>query len=68
MFLGREIDDAVANVVIAQLLFLDAEDPGKDIMLYINSRAHRQRPGGQSERASDRMPNRRFVRCSKCDQ
>ncbi len=40
VFLGREIDDAVANVVIAQLLFLDAEDPDKDIMLYINS------PGG----------------------
>ena len=40
VFLGREVDDALANVVIAQLLFLDAEDPGKDIMLYINS------PGG----------------------
>ncbi len=40
VFLGREIDDGVANVIIAQLLFLDAEDPGKDIMLYINS------PGG----------------------
>jgi ATP-dependent Clp protease protease subunit len=40
VFLGREIDDAVANVIIAQLLFLDSEDPEKDIMLYINS------PGG----------------------
>jgi ATP-dependent Clp protease, protease subunit len=40
VFLGTEIDDAVANVVIAQLLFLDSEDPEKDIMLYINS------PGG----------------------
>jgi ATP-dependent Clp protease protease subunit len=40
IFLGTEIDDAVANVVIAQLLFLDSEDPGKDIMLYVNS------PGG----------------------
>ena len=40
VFLGTEIDDAVANVVIAQLLFLDSEDPGRDIMLYINS------PGG----------------------
>jgi ATP-dependent Clp protease protease subunit len=40
VFLGREIDDALANVIIAQLLFLDAEDPGKDVMLYINS------PGG----------------------
>ena len=40
VFLGHEVDDEVANVIIAQLLFLDAEDPGKDIMLYINS------PGG----------------------
>jgi len=40
VFLGTEIDDDVANVVIAQLLFLDSEDPEKDIMLYINS------PGG----------------------
>jgi ATP-dependent Clp protease, protease subunit len=41
VFLGMEIDDHVANVVIAQLLFLDAEEPEKDIMLYVNS------PGGQ---------------------
>ncbi len=40
VFLGSEVDDDVANVIIAQLLFLDAEDPGKDIMLYVNS------PGG----------------------
>jgi ATP-dependent Clp protease protease subunit len=40
VFLGTEIDDGVANVVIAQLLFLDSEDSGRDIMLYVNS------PGG----------------------
>ena len=40
VFLGTEVDPAVANVIIAQLLFLDSEEPGKDIMLYINS------PGG----------------------
>jgi ATP-dependent Clp protease protease subunit len=40
VFLGSAIDDEVANVVIAQLLFLVSEDPDKDIMLYINS------PGG----------------------
>jgi ATP-dependent Clp protease, protease subunit len=40
VFLGTAIDDTVANVVIAQLLFLDSEEPEKDIMLYINS------PGG----------------------
>ena len=40
VFLGQAIDDDVANLVIAQLLFLEAEDPEKDISLYINS------PGG----------------------
>ncbi len=40
IFLGGPIDDAVANTVIAQLLFLQSEDPKKDITLYINS------PGG----------------------
>jgi ATP-dependent Clp protease protease subunit len=40
VFLGTPIDDDVANVVIAQLLFLESEDPDKDISLYIN------RPGG----------------------
>ena len=37
VFLGSAIDDNVANLVIAQLLFLEAEDPDKDINLYINS-------------------------------
>jgi ATP-dependent Clp protease protease subunit len=40
IFLGTAVDDNVANVIIAQLLFLESEDPDKDIMLYINS------PGG----------------------
>src|SRR4051812_17478010 len=40
IFLGTEIDDQIANVVIAQMLFLDYESPGSDIKLYINS------PGG----------------------
>ncbi|MFC2172910.1 ATP-dependent Clp protease proteolytic subunit, partial [Acidobacteriota bacterium] len=40
IFIGTPIDDNVANVVIAQLLFLEHEDPEKDINLYINS------PGG----------------------
>ena len=40
IFLGGPIDDSVANVVVAQLLFLESEDPDKDIYLYINS------PGG----------------------
>jgi ATP-dependent Clp protease, protease subunit len=40
IFIGTPIDDAIANLVIAQMLFLEAEDPDKDILLYINS------PGG----------------------
>src|SRR5437764_4899564 len=40
IMLGTEIDDDVANVIVAQLLFLESEDPDKDIHLYVNS------PGG----------------------
>jgi ATP-dependent Clp protease protease subunit len=40
VFVGTAIDEAVANVVVAQLLFLESEDPDKDVMLYVNS------PGG----------------------
>ena len=40
IFLGEEVTDVSANIVVAQLLFLEADDPGKDIQLYINS------PGG----------------------
>jgi ATP-dependent Clp protease protease subunit len=40
VFIGNQIDDEIANLVIAQLLFLEAEDPDKDVNLYINS------PGG----------------------
>src|SRR3990170_8085179 len=40
IFIGGPIDDVVANLVMAQLLFLDSEDPKKDISIYINS------PGG----------------------
>lgn len=38
IFIGSDIDDHIANVVIAQMLFLESEDPDKDINLYINSR------------------------------
>lgn len=40
IFLGKDIDDEIANQIIAVMLYLDSEDPGKDIYLYINS------PGG----------------------
>ena len=42
VFLGREVDDDIANVIVAQLLFLEAEDPDADIHLYVNS------PGGSA--------------------
>src|SRR5512144_1439567 len=40
IFIGTSIDDSIANLVIAQMLFLEAEDPERDILLYVNS------PGG----------------------
>lgn len=40
IFIGTPIDDTIANLIVAQLLFLEAEDPERDINLYINS------PGG----------------------
>jgi ATP-dependent Clp protease protease subunit len=40
IFIGEEVHDSMANTIIAQMLFLESEDPGKDIMVYINS------PGG----------------------
>jgi ATP-dependent Clp protease protease subunit len=42
VFLGTEVDDAVANVITAQLVFLEAEDPDREISLYVNS------PGGSA--------------------
>jgi ATP-dependent Clp protease, protease subunit len=42
VFLGTEVEDASANLIVAQLLFLEAEDPDADIMLYVNS------PGGSA--------------------
>jgi ATP-dependent Clp protease protease subunit len=42
VFLGREVDDEIANLIVAQLLFLEAEDPGADVSLYVNS------PGGSA--------------------
>jgi ATP-dependent Clp protease protease subunit len=42
VFLGSEVEDSIANLIAAQLLFLEAEDPDKDIELYINS------PGGSA--------------------
>jgi ATP-dependent Clp protease, protease subunit len=56
IFLGTAIDDMVANLVIAQMLFLEAEDPDKDIHLYINS------PGGSTTAGMAIYDTMQFIR------
>jgi ATP-dependent Clp protease, protease subunit len=58
VFLGQEVDDQIANVITAQLLFLEAEDPDKDISLYINS------PGGSSYAGMAIYDAMQYVRCN----
>ena len=57
VFLGQQIDDAVANTVVAQLLHLESEDPDKDISLYINS------PGGSVTAGLAILDTMNFVKC-----
>src|SRR6186713_2549701 len=57
VFLGTPINDDVANVIIAQLLFLESEDPDKEIMLYINS------PGGSVTAGLAIYDTMQYVRC-----
>ncbi|MBL8612870.1 MAG: ATP-dependent Clp protease proteolytic subunit [Myxococcales bacterium] len=57
VFLGDEINDIVANIVIAQFLFLESEDPDKEIMLYINS------PGGVVYSGLAIYDTMQYVRC-----
>lgn len=57
VFLGTEINDDIANVVVAQLLFLESEDPEKDINLYINS------PGGSVSAGLAIYDTMQYVRC-----
>ena len=57
IFLGGPIDDNVANTVIAQLLFLEGQDPKKDIMIYINS------PGGTVTGTMAMYDTMQFVKC-----
>jgi ATP-dependent Clp protease protease subunit len=57
IFLGQPIDDFVANIVIAQLLFLDSEDPDKDVSLYINS------PGGSVMSGLAIYDTMQYVKC-----
>lgn len=60
VFLGLPIDDEVANLVVAQLLFLEAEDPERDIHLYINS------PGGVVTAGLAIYDTMNFIKCDVC--
>lgn len=57
IFLGTEIDDTVANLIVAQLLHLESEDPAKDIQLYINS------PGGVVSAGLAIYDTMQYIRC-----
>ena len=58
VFLGTPVDDIVANLIIAQLLFLESEDPAKDIYFYINS------PGGLITSGLAIYDTMQYVKCS----
>ena len=57
IFLGEEVNDVSANLVVAQLLFLESEDPGKDINFYINS------PGGSVTAGMAIYDTMNYVKC-----
>jgi len=57
VFIGTPIDDVIANLIIAQILFLNMEDPGKDINVYVNS------PGGSVTAGLAIYDTMRFVKC-----
>jgi ATP-dependent Clp protease protease subunit len=57
VFLGTAVDDTIANIVIAQMLFLESEDPDKDVMLYINS------PGGLVTAGLAIYDTMQYIRC-----
>ena len=57
IFLGEEVNDVSANLIVAQLLFLESEDPGKDIHLYINS------PGGSVTAGMAIYDTMQYIKC-----
>ena len=57
VFLGTPVDDDVANIIVAQMLFLESEDPDKDINLYINS------PGGSATAGLAIYDTMQYVKC-----
>lgn len=57
IFLGEEVNDTTASLIVAQLLFLESEDPGKDIHLYINS------PGGSVTAGMAIYDTMQYIKC-----
>lgn len=57
IFLGEEVNDVTASLVVAQLLFLESEDPGKDVSLYINS------PGGSVSAGFAIYDTMQYIKC-----
>lgn len=57
IFLGEEVNDVTASLVVAQLLFLESEDPGKDIQMYINS------PGGSVTAGMAIYDTMNYIKC-----
>ena len=57
IFLGEEVTDVSANLIVAQLLFLESEDPGRDIHLYINS------PGGSVTAGMAIYDTMKYIKC-----
>ena len=57
IFLGEEVTDVTANIIVAELLFLESEDPNKDIHLYINS------PGGSVSAGWAIYDTMRYIKC-----
>ena len=60
IFLGEDVNDVTASLVVAQLLFLESEDPGKDINLYINS------PGGSVTAGMAIYDTMNYIKCDVC--
>ena len=62
IFLGEEVNDVSASVIVAQLLFLEADDPDKDIQLYIN------RPGGSVTAGMAIYDTMQYIKCDEWRQ
>lgn len=62
IFLGEEVSDVSANLIVSQLLFLEAEDPEKDIQFYINS------PGGSVTAGMAIYDTMQYIKCDVSDR